>query len=53
MEESVYTFKSVFEAEQRNGGPQQKWPLVENEKPARMSNQEQGMDKSIKRRKGV
>ena len=51
MEEAWYTFKSVVEAEQQNCGPQQKLPLSENEKPARRSNQEQGMDKSIKRQK--
>ena len=52
MEEAVYKFKSVVEAEQRNSGPQQKRPLTENENPIRRSNQEQGMDKYIKRQKG-
>ena len=40
MEEAVSKFQSVIEAEQRNGGPQQKWPLAENENPASKSNQE-------------
>ena len=44
----MYTFKSVVEAEQRNGGPQNKRPLAEIENPAIRSNQEQGMDKAIK-----
>ena len=52
-EESVYTFQSVVEAEQRNGGPQQKLPLAENENTASRSNQEQGMDKDIKIQKVV
>ena len=30
MKESVSTFQSVVEAEQQNGGPQQKQPLSEN-----------------------
>ena len=30
MEEAVFTFQSVAEAEQQNGGPQQKRPLAEN-----------------------
>ena len=33
MEESMPRFKSVVEAEQQNGGPQQKRPSEENEKP--------------------
>ena len=53
MEESVSTFQSVTEAEQRKGGPQKKRPLAENENPSSRSNQEQGMDKSIKGRKGI
>ena len=53
MEKSVPKFQSVVEAEQLNVGPQQKQPLAENENPARRSNLEQGIDKSIKRRKGV
>ena len=53
MEEAVSTFQSVVEAEQLNVGPQQKQPQAENENPARRSNLEQGIDKSIKRRKGV
>ena len=53
MEESVSTFQSVVEAEQQNGGPQEKLTLSENENPARRSNQEQGMDKPTKRWKGV
>ena len=53
MEESVSTFKSVVEAEQRNGGPQKKRPMAENKPPARNSNQEQGMDKDINRQKGA
>ena len=50
---AVSTFQSVVEAEQRNGGPQQKQPLAENKNPASRSNQEQGMDKYIKRQKGA
>ena len=53
MEESMSTFQSVVEIEQRNGGPKKKLPLAENENPSSRSNQEQGMDKSIKRRKVV
>ena len=53
MEEAVSTFQSMVEAEKRNGVPQQKQPLAEKETPSRRSNQEQGMDKSIKRQKGV
>ena len=53
MEEAVSTFQSVVEAEQQNIEPQKKLPLVENENSASRSNQEQGMDKSIKRGKGV
>ena len=33
------TLQSVVEAEQQNGGPHQKRPLVENEKPAISLNQ--------------
>ena len=33
MEESMPRFKSVVEAEQKNGGTQQKRPPEENEKP--------------------
>ena len=51
MEEAVSTFQSVVAAEQRNCGPQPKRPLAENKNPASRSNQEQGMDKSIKRQK--
>ena len=53
MEEAVSTFQSVVDSEQQNGGPQQKLPLAENTNPSNRSNQEQGMDKAIKRRKGV
>ena len=49
MGEAVSTFQSVVEAEQRNGEPQQKRTLEENENPARRLNQEHGTDKSIKR----
>ena len=52
-EEFVSTFKSVVEAEQRNGGPWQKRPLAENENPTSRSDQEQGMDQYIKRRRIV
>ena len=48
MEEAVSTFQSVVEAEQQNVGPQEKQPLAENENSISRSNQEQGMDKSIK-----
>ena len=48
MEEAVSKFQILVEAEQRNGGPQQKQPLSENENRASRSNQEQGIDKSIK-----
>ena len=41
--------KSVIEAEQRNGGPQEKRPLAKNENSASRSNQEQDLYKSIKR----
>ena len=44
MEEAVSTFQSVVEEEQRNGGPQQKLPLAENENLTSRSNQEQGID---------
>ena len=53
MEEAVSKFQSVVEAEKWNDGPQQKIPLAENEKTDSRSNQEQGMDKSTERRKGV
>ena len=53
MEEAVSKFKIVVEAEQWKVGPQQKQPLAENKPPARRSNQEQRIDKSIKRHKGV
>ena len=46
-------FQSVVDAEQQNGVPQKKRPLAENEKPTSRTNQEQGIDKSRKRRKGV
>ena len=46
-------FHILVEADQINGGPQQRLPMAENENPASRSNQEQGMYKSIKRRKGV
>ena len=39
MEEAMYTFHSVVKVEQRNGGPQKKRPLVENENPVIMSNE--------------
>ena len=38
MEEAVSTFQSAVEAEQLNGWPQKKVPLVENEKPDSMLN---------------
>ena len=38
MEESVSTFDSVVKAEQKNGGPQGKRPLAENENPSSRSN---------------
>ena len=44
----MYIFQSVVETEQWNGGPYQKHPLEENENPVSMSNQEQGLEKSIK-----
>ena len=53
MEESVPTFQSVVEAEQRNGGPQKKRPLAKNENPNSRSNQEQAMDKFVKIQKVV
>ena len=53
MEEAVSTFQSVVDEERLNRKPQKKRTLVENEKPIRRSNQEQRMDKSIKRQKGV
>ena len=46
-------FQSMVEAKQQNCGPQQKIPLTENENPASRSNTEQGIDKSITRKKGV
>ena len=49
----MYTFKSVADAEQRNGGLQKKRPLEENENPYIRSNKEQDMDKSINGQKGV
>ena len=52
-EELVSTFQSVVELEQQNGGPQKKQPPEENENLARRLNQEQEMDKSINRFKGV
>ena len=39
MEEAVFTFQIVVEAEQQNGGPQQKRPLAETENSASRSNQ--------------
>ena len=51
MEESVYKFQSVVEAEQQNSGPHQKRALAENENPARRSKGEQDMEKSIKEKK--
>ena len=39
MEEAVSTFQSMAEAEQRNGGPQEKQLLSENENPASRSTQ--------------
>ena len=53
MEESVSTFQSMVEVEQQNCVPQQKLPLAEYENPSRRSNQEQGVDKYIKKQKGV
>ena len=53
MEEAMSEFQIVVEVEQRNGGPHQKRHLAENENPAMSSNQEQGMDKSIKKRKVI
>ena len=53
MEEAVTTFQSVVEADQRNGGPQKKRPLEENENPAIRSNKEYGMNQAINRCKGV
>ena len=47
------TFQSLVESGQRNGGPQEKRPLAENENLAIRSNQEHNMDKFIKRQKGV
>ena len=47
------TFLSVVEAEQQIGRPHKRRLLEENENPASRSNQEQDMDKSIKRRKVV
>ena len=52
-EEAVSTFQSVVEAEQRNGENKQKRPPEENGNPDSRSNQEHGMDKYSKRRKGV
>ena len=52
MDEALYRFQSVVEAEQRNSGPQKKRPLAENENPAIRPNQEQDMDKSINIQKG-
>ena len=51
MWEDVSTLKSVAEVEQRNGGPQKKRLLVENENTARKSNEEQGMDQATNRPK--
>ena len=53
IEEAVTTFQSVVEADQRNGGPQKKRPLEENENPAIRSNKEYGMNQAINRCKGV
>ena len=50
MEEPESTFQSVIEAEQQNCGTNKK-PLAENGNHASNSNQEQDMDKAIKRRK--
>ena len=47
------TFKSVVETEKLNGRTQQKQPLTENKNPDSRSNQEQGMYKFTKGRKGV
>ena len=52
MEKTVSTFQIVVEAEQQNIRPQEKRPLAENENSASKSNQEQGIDKYIKRQKG-
>ena len=46
-------FQSVVELKQLNGGPHKKLPLAENENTASSSNQEQGVDKAIKRYKIV
>ena len=48
MEEAVYIFQNVVEAEHQNGGGQKKQPLAEKENPASRSNQEHGIDKAIK-----
>ena len=51
MWEDVSTLKSVAEVEQRNGGPQKKRLLVENENTDRKSNEERGMDQATNRPK--
>ena len=53
MEEVVSIFHSVVEEDQLNSRPQQTFPLEENKTPASRSNQEQGVDKAIRRRKLV
>ena len=53
MEESVSTFKSVLEAEQRNGKTQKNRLMVETENPISTPNKEQGVDQAIKIRKEV
>ena len=52
MQESMYTFQSVVEAEQPNDLPRQKHPLVENEISSSIPNTEQRIEKSTKIRKG-
>ena len=46
-------FQSVVKAEQWYGGPRKSHPLVENENPASISNQEQRLELSTKRQKVV
>ena len=53
MEEDVSIFKILVKEEQRNGGPQEKRPLAENESLSVIPNKEQGMGQSNKRQKGV
>ena len=53
MEEYVSIFMSVVEAEQRNGGPQQKRPSADNENPSSRSKKQQGVSQGTKRHKLV